>query len=129
MQVTVYYTAPGIYTSHGNYQFTVPANVNQITVECWGGGGKGGNRTSRSGTGGSGGGGGGAYSSSVLSVHAGDKFTVNVGAGSTNTSDGGDSWFGTALLLWRKEETALQIILQTVRPEDTSASGHGDSEK
>ncbi|MCB9170629.1 MAG: hypothetical protein H6597_07910 [Flavobacteriales bacterium] len=83
-QTTVTYTTSGV--------FTPPPGVTQVTVECWGGGGRGGTRSSN---GRGGGAGGGAYARSVLTVVPGNNYTVTVGAGSTSTSPGGDSWFST----------------------------------
>lgn len=80
-------------TFNADGTFNVPAGVTEITVECWGGGGKGGTRTSN---GVSGGGGGGGYSRSVLTVVPSNSYTVSVGAGATGTSAGGDSWFGSS---------------------------------
>lgn len=71
-------------------QWTVPAGVTRIQVETWGGGGRGGQR-SNSGRGG--GGGGGAYSRGTVSVTPGNIYFIQVGAGSTTTDAGGDSWF------------------------------------
>lgn len=72
--------------------FTVPAGVTQITVECWGGGGRGGSRSSTNGS--SGGGGGGAYSRTVYNVTPGQVIPYFVGAGSTaDNVNGGNSWF------------------------------------
>jgi len=85
------------YSSSGT--FTVPAGVTQVTVECWGGGGRGGVRTSN---GQGGGGGGGAYARSVLTVTPSTSFTVTVGGGSNSTSAGGDTWFGTAATILAK---------------------------
>ncbi|WP_396171621.1 choice-of-anchor D domain-containing protein [Flavobacterium sp.] len=70
--------------------WTVPAGVTSITVEAWGGGGKGGTRTTN---GNGGGGGGGAYAKKIITVTAGNSYNYSVGAGSTTTSAGGDSWF------------------------------------
>jgi hypothetical protein len=79
----------------GNY--TVPAGITELLVECWGGGGAGLGypNVPQSTTGG--GGGGGAYSASVVSVTPGDVIPVVIGAGGVSTggagSDGGDtSW-------------------------------------
>lgn len=89
-QISVTYTS-------GN-TFVVPAGVTEITVECWGAGGRGGQRTSGNP---GGGGGGGAYSRSVLQGVSG-SYTISVGAGSSNTSPGGDSWFGSAATVMAK---------------------------
>jgi hypothetical protein len=53
-QVTVDYNYNG-----GMQTWVCPANVSQITVQCWGGGGGGGNSNNNVSFGGSGGGGGG----------------------------------------------------------------------
>lgn len=79
--------------------FTVPAGITSITVEAWGGGGKGGSRTT---TGVAGGGGGGAYSKGTLPVTPGQSYNFTVGAGSSTTAAGGDSWFNTASILMAK---------------------------
>ncbi len=63
----------------------VPAGVTSLTVYCWGGGGAGGssNGTGANNGSGAGGGGGGAVSMEVLTVAAGQSYTVTVGAGGT----------------------------------------------
>ncbi len=86
-------TAQVSQTFNASGTFNTPAGVNKVVVECWGGGGKGGNRTNLGATGG---GGGGAYSRSVVDVTPLTGYTVTVGAGSTTTAAGGDSWFATA---------------------------------
>jgi hypothetical protein len=78
------------YTSSG--VFVPGEGITSVVVECWGGGGKGGSRTS---SGAGGGAGGGAYSRSVIGVVPGTSYIVTVGAGSTTTLSGGDSWFGS----------------------------------
>lgn len=55
-----------------SYNWTVPANVTTILVECWGGGGGGGSTA---------GGGGGGYIVSRYTVNAGDNALIQVGAG------------------------------------------------
>ncbi len=79
----------------GDYTFVVPADVNQITVEMWGAGGRGG-RYQGGGSGGRGGGGGGAFATSTILVLPGETLTVRVGAGGSGTGNtpapGGDSW-------------------------------------
>jgi MSHA biogenesis protein MshQ len=79
-----------VYDTPGSHTFTVPAGVTEITVQVWGAGGRGGPRT---GFGASGGGGGGAYASSVITVTPGQSLNLFVGAGSSGTSPGGNSWF------------------------------------
>ena len=76
------------YNADGN--FTVPAGVTSVTVEGWGGGGRGGSRST---DGRGGGGGGAAYARKVITVTPGATYSVNVGAGSTSSSSGEDSWF------------------------------------
>ncbi|MEO0045184.1 MAG: hypothetical protein RL705_375, partial [Bacteroidota bacterium] len=93
-------TSGGVaFTTSGS--FTVPCYVTSLKVEAWGGGGKGGARTSGSNIA-LAGGGGGAYSSSVLTAPFSSPYTVTVGAGSTTTSAGGDSWFGSTTTVLSK---------------------------
>jgi len=74
--------------------WTCPANVTEVEVECWGGGGAG---SLRSGiNSGAGGGGGGAYVRSRLTVVPGQAYTVTVG-GAAN-----DSWFGGVSIILAK---------------------------
>jgi hypothetical protein len=82
--------------------FTVPAGVTMVQVECWGGGGSGGSLDGGNTQGGRGGGGGGAYSKSVLTLVSGNSYTVTAGAGSSGTSPGGDSWFGSITTILAK---------------------------
>ncbi|MCF6128171.1 T9SS type A sorting domain-containing protein [Flavobacterium sp. AS60] len=93
------------FTSSGT--FTVPANVYQVTVEAWGGGGKGGDGLNVGKVGG--GGGGGAYALKSIAVVPGTTYTVNVGLGATASGiDGGDSWFiNTSTFLAKGGSTAL----------------------
>lgn len=86
-----------IYANPGSTVWTAPSGVTEVQVEVWGGGGRGGSRSSN---GSAGGGGGGAYSRQVVTVVAGHDYTVHVGAGSSTTDAGGDSYFlntGTVL--------------------------------
>ena len=80
----------GSHTFTANGTFTVPVGVTSVTIQTWGGGGKG---STLSSIGVGGGGGGGAYSSGIVSVTSGNNYAVTVGAGSTSTAPGGDSWF------------------------------------
>jgi|GEM_PF-1220827 len=89
----VYAQSSQVYNTPGSSTFTVPSGVTQITVGVWGGGGKGGTFSGGGSSGGGGGGGGGGYSRSVISVTPGDILNLNVGAGSTTTAAGGQSWF------------------------------------
>jgi hypothetical protein len=102
LQINVYYgppTSPYTITTPGASTFTVPSCVTSITVEAWGGGGRGGSRTS---DGVGGGGGGGAYSRSVINVVPGTTYNFNVGAGSSSSAAGNDSWFGSNTTLMAK---------------------------
>ncbi|MFN3753551.1 LamG-like jellyroll fold domain-containing protein [Flavobacterium sp.] len=93
-------------TFNSSGTFTVPAGVHQVTVEAWGGGGKGGDGLNIGKVGG--GGGGGAYSLKSIPVVPGTTYTVNVGLGATNASDGGDSWFiDPSIFLAKGGTTAL----------------------
>jgi len=90
------------FTTPGTQIWVCPANVSQITVQCWGGGGGGGNSASNTINGGSGGGGG-AYSNKILTVTPGTTYYLNVGQGGSGApgnstaqaSNGGDSWLNT----------------------------------
>jgi hypothetical protein len=79
------------YTANGN--FTVPAGVYSIIVECWGAGGGGGSSNSNGGNPrAGGGGGGGGYSKSIISVTPGNSFNIVVGSGGA----GGNAGAGAA---------------------------------
>jgi hypothetical protein len=86
-----------IFTSSGT--FTVPPNVTQVTVQCWGAGGGGGGGIA---THSAGGGGGGAFSQGAVNTTPGGMLTVTVGTGGAggtaggSGADGGDSWFQTS---------------------------------
>ncbi len=90
------------FTTVGTTNWTVPAGVTCITVECWGGGGGGGGgKGSSDGNGyvwgaGGGGGGGGAYSKSqTITVTPGQTITVTVGnAGTAGTNAPGNGGNG-----------------------------------
>src|SRR3954469_22605891 len=74
------------FTTSGTY--TVPAGVTSITVEVWGGGGAGGGYQTFKNTF-AGGGSGGGYVRTVMSVTAGQTYTVTVGAGGTGSNGAG----------------------------------------
>jgi|GEM_PF-1588309 len=62
----------------GSFQWTVPCDVTQITVEAWGAGGDASNSSA---------GGGGAYAKKIINVSPGTTYTIQVGSGgATNTS-------------------------------------------
>jgi len=84
----------------GSGNFTVPAGVTSITVQCWGAGGGGGG-SSTSGQGGSGGGGGG-YTTITYTVTPGQLLAYSVGtggaagaAGAAAAGTGGNTTFST----------------------------------
>jgi hypothetical protein len=87
--VRITYDTPNVFEYAANEYWVVPPGVIGATVEAWGAGGRGGSRTSNDE--GTGGGGGGAYSRSVISLEAGQVYTIEVGQGSTSTAAGGDS--------------------------------------
>jgi len=91
------------YTTPGSYSWTVPVGVFEVSVLCIGGGGGGSQYSSNS----SGAGGGGLGYINSYTVIPGDKIDIVVGAGGTrdtntgttvNGTDGGDSYFDTALV-------------------------------
>jgi len=79
------------YTAVGTTNWTVPACVTTVTVQCWGGGGSGCSGGFGAGYNDGGGGGGGAYASSVLTVISGNVYPVVVGAGGI-TNCGGNTY-------------------------------------
>jgi hypothetical protein len=90
------------YNYNGGWQTWVcPANVSQITVQCWGGGGGGGNSNNNFSFGGSGGGGGCYAKKMNIPVTPGNTYYILVGIGgggapgssNSSASNGGDSWF------------------------------------
>ncbi len=82
-----------IYNEAGEYTYTIPSNITQIKVECWGAGGGGSsvNWNYHAGNGG----GGGAYSSSIITVTSGNTYLFTVGEGGNANTDGGDSYFNS----------------------------------
>ncbi len=87
------------FNTPGSTTWNAPAGVTQVTVEVWGGGGRGASRLTN---GLGGGGGGGAYSRSVITVVPSTGYTVQVGAGSSTTAAGGDSFFINASTVMAK---------------------------
>jgi len=77
----------------GSGAWVVPAGVSSIIVEVWGAGGSGGRASVFWGSSAAGGGGGGAYARKTISVTPGQSIDYVVGAGGSNSSTGGDSWF------------------------------------
>lgn len=117
-----------VYDTPGTHSFTVPAGVTSITVEAWGGGGRGGSTTASTSDRAGGGGGGGAYARSTLTVTPGQTYSLDVGAGSSTTSAGGDSAFrngGTILVRARGGNSAANNSTTGVAG-GTAASSTGD---
>ena len=92
-----------IYNLPGNYQWTCPSDITQISVLAVGGGGGGGSSTSFNG--GSGGGGGGLIWVNNITVVPGNNYTIEVGLGGqgsqngySNGQDGGDTSFDNLLI-------------------------------
>ncbi len=96
--ITFFGICMAVYQTNGN--FFVPAEITEITVEVWGGGGRGGSGATGAG------GGGGAYSTGTnVAVSPGETLAVTVGAGGNSDSpDGGNSYItknpGGASLLY-----------------------------
>jgi len=105
--------------------FTAPAGVTSITVAAWGGGGRGGSSTGGN-TSETGGGGGGAYSLKVTTVVPGTTYNVFVGAGSTSTSAGGDSYFINTSTILAKGGNSGANNTTTGATGGALASGVGD---
>lgn len=89
-----------VYTSNSNW--TCPAGVTTVTVQCWGGGGAGGSISfsayaTPNNSAAGGGGAGGAYAEKVVSVTPGNVYTVTVAAAqNTSGAVGNDTWFNTS---------------------------------
>ena len=111
------------FTTPGAGTWLCPAGVTSITVECWGGGGKGGS-TANNGTE-TGGGGGGAYSRSTLTVVPGITYDFYVGAGSTTTAAGRDSWFLNATTVMSKGGNSVANNTATGAAGGAAGSGFG----
>lgn len=86
------------YTS-GSGNWTCPAGVTSVYVECWGGGGGGGYVQGNAyGKALSGGGGGGAYAAGLVSVTPGNSYPYTVGAGGSGgkpSGNGGETTFNS----------------------------------
>lgn len=93
----------------GTYTYTVPAGINELVIECWGGGGGGSASIGllQSNAGAGAGGGGGAHAHSVIKVTPGQVYTFTVGTGGAGGTasytlalgygkPGGNTTFGTA---------------------------------
>lgn len=97
----ILFTVDNITSSSLTGSWTVPLNVTQIRVQCWGGGGGGGGATGQAAAGG--GGGGGAYTEKIFQVTPGQSFSYSVGNGGvasySSGGSGGNSWFGSATTL------------------------------
>ena len=98
--LTVFVSATGAHAVRQTFNtdgtFTVPAGVDQITVEAWGGGGGGGGGAGKNQ--GTGGGGGGAYASSVLNGVSG-SYGVVVGQGGGSDAAGTSSTFDASAVV------------------------------
>ncbi len=90
------YVSAQTYSTPGTYTYTVPAGTTTLQVQSWGAGGHG---ASRNTTGQGGGGGGGAYAEKTITVTAGESFTYTICQGSNNNNPGGDTTFGSNIVL------------------------------
>lgn len=90
-----------VLTTSGNY--TVPAGITSLLVECVGGGGAGRGYPAAAQTTTGAGGGGGAYSAKVVSVTPSDVIAYTIGAGGTGDtgagSAGGDTTWNTSVVV------------------------------
>lgn len=91
------------YYRTGTHEWICPEGVTSVDVIAWGGGGAGGGLTTNNTRCGGGGGAGGQVAKKTVSVTAGTKYTIVVGAGGTGSSGngtaGGDSSFGGTLVV------------------------------
>src|SRR5690554_5218045 len=120
-------------TTVGGTQWVAPAGITAVEVEAWGAGGRGGQRSNN---GRGGGGGGGAYSRGLIPVTPGQTYYINVGAGSTNTSVGGSSWFNATIAAPGSDDFVLAVGGNSAPNNDNSGatggsltSGYGNQEK
>ena len=74
-------------------QWTCPAGITSVKVECWGAGGGGGAATNVAGRVG-GGGGGGSYVTNTIAVVPGTTYTITVGAGGLTPSTSAVTCYG-----------------------------------
>lgn len=102
-QPTIVYAAQDVYSS-GSGTWTRPANVFEITIECWGGGGGAAGPTNTNGQI-NGGGGGGGYARVTIS-NPSSSYTYSVGSagtagskGTDNATNGGNSTINSTLLI------------------------------
>ncbi|MEK7607948.1 MAG: peptidoglycan-binding domain-containing protein [Patescibacteria group bacterium] len=116
-----------IFSSPGNYTWTVPSGIASVKVKTWGAGGSAGNGekitdSHRSGLGG----GGGAYSEKTITVTSGEQYFITIGAGGQGIKDvskgrqgnsGGDTKF----------EGSFGIMIAGGGIGGTSYTGHGNS--
>jgi parallel beta-helix repeat protein len=110
------------FTTSGSW--VAPAGVNTVTVEVWGGGGRGETISGGFGETVGGGGGGGAYSKKTLTVVPGTSYAYVVGAGSSSTAPGGDSYFiNTSTVLAKGGNSATS---SSGASGGSAASGVGD---
>lgn len=93
--------------SSGTGNFVIPFKTTTVTAEAWGAGGKGGNTTGNGSR--AGGGGGGAYSSGSISLLTPiQNLPYQVGAGSTSTLPGGDSFVGSSTTIMAKGGNSVE---------------------
>ncbi len=105
-------------TFTNNGTFTVPAGVTSIQVEAVGGGGGGGTDSAQEP-----GGGGGAYARSFVAVSPSQQHSVTIGAGGGPNVDGGDSIFGSNLVV---AKGGLKGLGATAGAGGAAASSTGD---
>ncbi len=112
-------------TSSSNFNWTCPAGVSKVFVECWGGGGAGGSAYGTTATCAGGGGAGGTYVNGLIDVIATNNYTATVAAAVsssiTNNAavDGNPSWFSTASTIYAQGGGGGK----TVRVTSTTAFG------
>jgi T5SS/PEP-CTERM-associated repeat protein len=79
------------FSAVGSANWTCPAGISNVIVECWGSGGGGATFVTTN----CGGGGGGAYSRSVLALTPGNTYTSVIGGGGGVDNDGTNTTFNT----------------------------------
>ena len=120
------------FNTAGATTWICPANVSQITVQCWGGGGGGGNSNYSQASGG-GGGGGGAFSSSLLNVIPGNIYYLSIGNGGQfagaysymTASNGQSSWFSINNSIPQNSQQGVLAMGGSAGPNGGNGGGGG----
>ena len=107
-------TSHHLFFTSGTATFTVPAGITQVELLARGGGGSGGNSGTTANLGRGGGGGQGGVTTTLVSVTAGQLYTVNVGAGGAvatgSAADGNPGTRSTVILSPSTDATKFDAV-------------------